>query len=52
MVKALYFSAGQAIYEVSQNKGHWELVKKTTPHSFRCLTVDRTRDGRLYGGSI
>lgn len=52
MVKALFFSAGEAIYEVSQNKGSWRLQGKEVPHGFRCLAADPSNEGRLYGGTF
>lgn len=52
MVKSLYFAAGKAIFEVSHVNGNWTLQEKETPHSFRCLATDPTRDGRLYAGSF
>jgi|SRR5690625_1513706 len=51
-MRALYFSAGKSIFEVLQGEADWLLCEKTTPHHFRCLAVDSTRDGRLYGGSF
>jgi len=51
-MRALYFIAGKALCKVSQVANEWVLHEKTTPYRFRCLAVDPTRDGRLYGGSF
>lgn len=52
MVKALYFAADKAIFEVSPKHDHWVLHEKSTPYSFRCLAADPNKNGRLYGGSF
>jgi len=51
-MEALYFIAGKVLCKVSQVANEWVLHEKTTPYRFRCLAVDPTRDGRLYGGSF
>ena len=51
-MRALYFIAGKAFFKISRDRGDWFLHEKETPHHFRCLAVDPTRNGRLYGGSF
>ena len=52
MCFSLFFIADNSLYEVKKDGELWELKERKHPYAFHCLSLDPTREGRLYAGSF
>src|SRR5699024_5027824 len=51
-MKTLYFSAGNSLCEIKEEKGGWVMTEKPAPNVLLCIAVDPDNPGRLYGGTF
>lgn len=48
----LYFTAGNALFEIRKETQYWTMEEKQAPETFLCLAADPAQTGRLYAGTF